>query len=191
MQDFTSFTAGIIVEPHHLMEMAVKLIGRVFNPLVSDVHNDPGNDVKFHIKKKISTIKQNHRRATVTEDMPVASTSELQCPEAFDGRLVLRHMRRVDNFHEYADALDYRNPNDFKRDIGQILGRIPGRRNPSMTWVILFDTLYRMECFLKKAVEGLKCTNKFDLAPTISDSIQHLKDIIKKAKNAQQLHLMK
>ena len=151
------------------------------------MHCSPRNDIKFHAQKKLYLKKEN-RRLRATEYVPVSDPSDsLQCPDAFEGRNVLRHMRRGINFHEYATILDYRDPKDFKSGIDQILGRIPGRRNPSMTWDILFDTLSRMQNFLLSARAGLERTNQYGLATEISNGIEELNDITEKASQAQEV----
>ena len=152
------------------------------------MHHSPWNDVKFHTQKRLYAKKENHCRVRATKYVPVLDPSDsVECPDAFVSRNLLRHMRRANNFHEYATLLDYRNPRDFKSGIDQILGRIPGRRNPSMTWVILFDTLSRMQSFLLNAQAGLERTNKYGLATEVSNGIEELSDITEKARQAQEL----
>lgn len=178
--------ADIMVEPHHLLEKGIRLIGTALNPLVTEVHKNPNNSVKFCTRKKIRTIKKKNRRATLTEDVPV--DSPMQCQEAFEGRCILRHMRQGKNFYEYADVLHYHKPRELKSDIDQILGRIPGRRTPSLTWGSLFATLHCMESLLEKAHTGLQHANRF-LALKINEGINGLGDIIEKASHVQQLSL--
>ena len=109
----------------------------------------------------------------------------MQCPQAFEGNVLFRHMRRRDNIHEYADLLGYHDPKDFKNDIDKILGRIAGRRNRSMTWVILFDTLFHMKNLLQTVRAGLECTNKLSLAAKVNDAMEELEEITEKANQAQ------
>ena len=183
--------AGIMVEPSLLIDKGLQHIGAVLNPVVTEVHNDPSNSVKFHTRKKIHIIKDKHRRrrTTVTEDVPVDSPSDsVRCPEAFEGRCILRHMHQGKNFYEYADELDYHKPRELKSDIDQILGRIPGRRHPSLTWGSLFTTLNCMKSLLEKAYIGLQHANRLNLALKISEGISELDDI-KKASHVQQLSL--
>ena len=182
--------AGIMVEPPHLLDKSLQCMGVALNPVVTEVHNDPSNSVKFCTRKKIRTIKNKHRRATLTEDVPVNFPSDsVQCPEAFEGHRILRHMCQGKNFYEYADALDYRKPRELKSDIDQILGRIPGRRHPSLTWGSLFTTLNCMKSLLEKAYIGLQHANRFHLAFKINEGIDELGDIIKKASHVQKLSL--
>ena len=182
--------AGIMVEPPHLLDKSLQHMGAALNPLVTEVHNNTSNDVKFYTRKKIRTFKHKQRRATLTEDVPVDFPSDnVQCPEAFEGRYILRHMRQGKNLHEYADALDYRKPRELKNDIDQILGRIPGRRHPSLTWGSLFTTLSCMKRLLEKAYTGLQHANRFNLALKINEGINEIDEIIEKASHVQQLSL--
>ena len=82
---------------------------------------------------------------------------------------------------------DYHKPRELKSDINQILGRIPGRQKPSLTWGSLFTTLNCMKSLLEKAYTGLQHANKFTLA--LKEGIDELGDIIKKASHVQQLSL--
>jgi hypothetical protein len=179
---------GIVAEPRQFMEKAIESVGKAMNHAVATVHHDPQNDVKFYIRKTIFVKKEKHRRTSTTEDVPVSDpANSLQCPEAFDGRLVLRHMSRKNNFHEYAALFDYRKPRDFKSSIDQVLGRIPGRRNPLITWDILRDTLARMKDFMLNAIAGLVHANKYNLAIEISNGMEELDDITENANHAQEL----
>lgn len=181
-------SADVIADPHHFVEKGIESVGKTLNHIVSDMHHSPRSDVKFHTRKKTSVKKEKCRCMWETEDVPVLDPSDsLQCPEAFEGRNVLRHMRRGSNFHEYAALLDYRDPREFKSGIDQVLGRIPGRRNPLMTWDILFDTLSRMKNFLLNATDGLERTNKHILATKIKNGMEDLDDIIENANQAQEL----
>ena len=181
-------SADVIADPCHFVEKGIESVGKTLNRIVSTVHHSPQNDVKFHTRKKIYVKKEKCRRMCETEDVPVLDPSDsLQCPEAFEGRNVLRHMRRGTNFHEYAALLDYRDPRVFKSGIDQVLGRIPGRRNPLMTWDILFDTLSRMKNFLLNATNGLERTNKHILATEIKNGMEELDDVIDNANQAQEL----
>ena len=152
------------------------------------MHNDPQNDVKFRTQKMIFLKIKKYRRMSATEDVPVSDPSDrAQCPEAFEGHVLLRHMRRGNNFHAYADLLGYQDPRFFKNDIDKVLGRIAGRRNPSMTWAILFDTLFHMKNLLLTARAGLECDDKFSLVAKINTGIEELEDITEKANQAQEL----
>ena len=179
---------GVLAEPGQFIEKAIGSIGKGLNSIVATVHHDSTNNVRFYTRKIVSVKKEQHRRMSTTEDVPVSDPSNgLQCPEAFDGRLVLRHMSRRSNFRTYAELLDYRNPKNFKSSIDQVLGRIPGRRNPSMTWDLLRDTLARMKDFMFNARAGLVHTNKYNLAIKISNAMEELNDITEKANKAQGL----
>ena len=180
---------GIVQEPSHFLEGAIKAVGKGLNPVVLAIHDDPANDVKFRIKKKTTLDKQRHRRVTVTEEVPASSPNDReQCPEAFDGPTILKHMRRGGNLPEYADALDFRSQ-DLKRAIDQILGRIPGKRNPTTTWDSLFDTLYRMTAFFTEISDGLTRNNKSTLASAVDEGKDQLESITEKASLARRISL--
>ena len=173
----------VISDQHHFLEKSVDAVGEALNPLVSDVHNDPNNSVKFHTKKKVYDAKEKRRRTTVTEDVPVSNPAST--PEASDGRKVLKHM--CQNYREYAALLDFKSSFTFKSYMKQILGRIPKRRNPSLTWITLFDTLYRMQRFLENIGECLESTDKFALAGFACDGAKRLREITEGANQAYEL----
>ena len=158
-------------------------MGEALNPLVSDVHNDPNNNVKFQTKKKVYDAKEKRRRTTVTEDVPVANPAS--SPEASDGRKVLKHM--CQNYRQYAALLDFKSSFTFKSYMKQILGRIPKRRNPSLTWGALFNTLYHMRTFMENIGDGLESTDKFALAGFARDGAKRLREIAEGANQAYEL----
>jgi hypothetical protein len=174
----------IISDQHHFLEKSIDTIGEVLNPLVSAEHHSPRSEVKFRTPKKVYENKR--RRTTVTEDTPVLDPANNQlCPEAFDGRQVLKHMCTY--YRHYADTLNYSCSSEFKMLIKQIVGRIPKRRNPSLTWDVLFNTLFYMRSFIEVVVEGLEDTDKLALADCTRAGINKLNDITENANRAREI----
>ena len=150
---------------------------------MSAVHNDSSNDVKFRVRTRISKRKvDNNRCIFTTQDIAVSNPSE--SPEASDGRLVLKHMCSA--FRVYADVLDYPS-SEFKTHLSQIIGRTPRKRNPSLTWAILFNTLFLMRYFIEKVADVLESNDRYTLASLTRVGINELNDITENAKQAQQL----
>ena len=173
----------MISDQHHFLEKSVDAIGTALNPLVSNMHDDPNNDVKFRTKKKVYDIKSRHIRTTVTKDVPVSNPAK--SPEASDGRKVLKHM--CQNYRQYADALNYQSSSDFKTMLKQIIGRVPTRRNHSLTWDSLFNTVYHMRNLMEIIGECLEQTDKFTLADHAQDGGKRLREIAESANQAYKL----
>ena len=151
---------------------------------MSDVHNDPRNDVKFRVRKKIYKLRTDvNRHISTTEDKAVDPS---ECMEAFDGRRILKHLRSESAFRVYADILDI-SSSEFKKHLCEIIGRTQRRPNPSLTWPTLFDTLYRMRNFIDCVANGLEGSDKSSLAVVIQQGVNDFNDIIKNAEDAQQL----
>ena len=77
----------IIMEPWHFLEKSVKVFGSSLNPVVSHIHNDPKNDVKFRVRKTMCKKKTcehccSYNIQNVAADDP---SNWSDCPEAFDG----------------------------------------------------------------------------------------------------------
>ena len=173
---------GLISDQHEFLEKGIKAIGESLNPLVSDMHNSSRNEVKFRTKKKVF----KRRRTTITEDVAVSNPSNSQlCPEAFDGRPILKHICHY--YRQYADMIDYESSFDFKMKIKEIIGRIPKRPNPSLTWDVAIDTIYRMASFVEVIVEGLHNAANSTLAVSISGGVETLRDIAERANEAREL----
>lgn len=170
----------VISDQHHFLEKSVDVIGTALNPLVTNMHDDPNHDVKFRTKKKVYDIKLRDRRTTVTEDVPVPNPAN--SPEASDGRKVLKHM--CQNYRQYADALNYKSSSNFKRNLKQIIGRIPKRRNHSLTWDSFFNTVYYMRSFMETIGECLEETDMFAIADCARDGAKRLREIAEGANQA-------
>ena len=150
------------------------------------MHNDPRNNLKFRVRRRISktSSRENRYRRTsesVTEMVAVDDPSK--SPEAFDGRCVLRHMRSA--YREYAAALEYRSSSDFKNLLATIIYRAPKKRNSSFTWRELDHTLLHMRWLIEGAIEGLENTDQFTLADKVRWGLNELKDITESAKWVQ------
>ena len=178
----SSSDTDIIATPNNFLEKSVDVMGNSLNPLVSEVHDDPKNDVKFRIRKKIHEKKLNHCRTTVTKD--VAVSQPCKCPEAFDGRAVLRHMRYYVSC--YASAIDYHGgSNDLKILIDRILGRVPRKRNHSLTWDALLNTLFDMRSLLEIIADALQDAANFKLSEQIKIGVRELQHITQCSTRAQ------
>ena len=180
----------IIMEPNHFLEKGVAIVGKSLNPVVSSVHKDPSNEVKFCVRKKTDKKRTDRDCYTYTmKNLPASNPSDQwKCPEAFDGRNLLRHVRK--HAPEYATFLDIRgSSHDLKMAIDLILGRIPRRPNHSLTTAALVHTLFHMEGLLEMFVRGLGSIGRYNLADEVNEGLKELRDIRNKACNARQLSL--
>ena len=163
----------------------MKATGKSLNHVVSAVHNDPSNDVEFHVRRRISKRKvDNNLCILTTKDMTVTNPSK--SPEASDGRLVLKHMRSAHRV--YGDVLGYPS-SQFKTYLSQIIDKTSRKRNPPLPWAILFNSLFLMRNFIKMVVDGLEGNDRYSLASLTRVGINELNDITENAKRAQQLSL--
>ena len=180
----------IILEPNHFLEMGVNIIGKSLNPIVTSLHKDPRSKVKLYVRTK--TGKQKTQKGCYTyrtRDVPVSDPSNNhKYPEAFDGRILLRHIRKY--APDYASFLDIRgSSHDLKTPIDVILGIIPRRLNPSLTTAALGHTLYYMESFLEIFDHGLESAGKHALAVCVKEGMNELKCVRNTANRARRLSL--
>lgn len=160
------------------------------NPIVSFLHNDPSSEVKFRVRKK--TGKQKTQSGSYTyemRDIPASDISDSYAwPEAFDGRNLLRHIRRY--APNYGSFLDMRgSSHDLKNSIDLILGMIPRRLNHSLTTAALTHALFYMEGLLEIFVDGLMSANKPVLAAHVKEGMNELKSMRNTANCARRLSL--
>jgi hypothetical protein len=188
--DSTLISPDVIPDPSYFLEKGVDAFGRALNPVVSAVHNDPKNDVKFRVRRKIDKQKPTkHRRTITTEDVPVSDPQDReQFPEAFTSRLLLQHMRKNAPF--YTDFLSLRgSTNELRTPIDLVLWRIPRMRIPSLTSQAVVHTLFHMEGFLDLVTDGLESSEKFSLASDVKGGMSELRDIRNSADHARRLSL--
>ena len=179
------------MEPNHFLEKGVGIVGESLNPVVSHVHNDTRNQVSFRVRKKTRKHKTHEHCCTYTmEDIPVGDPSNYtECPEAFDGRYILKHMQT--NAAHYASFLDIRrgSSQSLKTSIDVILGCIPRKQNRSLTTDGLVHTLFYMEGLLETFEEGLQSTGRYNLAAHVKEGIGELSYIRTSAERARRLSL--
>ena len=170
---------NLMLDKNDFLQKSIDVLGATLNPVVSAMHNNPGNNVKFLTKKTVHQCSD----ITVAKIVPVAdpSNSEL-CPNAFDGRKVLKHMFHY--YRSYADALDYPKSLDFKVRVKQIIGRIPKRRNPSLTWGSVINTIFHMRCFIESIAD---CLEKNGLASPLRNGTIQLLEITERVNQARKI----
>ena len=190
MQEPSLVSPDTILEPKYFLERGVDIMGKSLNAIVTFLHNDPGSGVKLNVRTKTRKQKM-HNSCYIYEarDIPVTDPSNGHwCPEAFDGRILLRHIRK--HAPDYASILDIRGSSyDIKKPIDLILGMIPRRINPSLTTSGLVHTLFHMEGFLEIFFEGLESNGRHALAVYVKEGIDELKNIRNTATHARRLSL--
>ena len=176
------------MEPCHFLEKGVKAVGSSLNPVVSCIHNDPRYDVKFRVRKMMCKKKtREHCCSYNTEDVAANDPSNrFDCPEASDGRKVLRHIKR--NASNYASFLELReSSHDLKTPVDLVLGMV--RPNHSLTTAGLIHAIIQMEGLLETFLHSLTSTGRYDLVPYIEEGIKELQNIRSTANRARRLSL--
>ena len=176
------------MSPWHFLEKSVEAVGSSLNPVVSYVHNDPRNDVKFRVRKKMCKKKMCEHCCTYNIQNVAANdpSNWSNCPEAFDGRKLLRHIKR--NASYYASFLELRgSSHDLKTSVDLVLGM--ARPNHSLTTSGLVHALFQMEGLLGTILHGLTSVSRYELVPYIEEGLKELQNIRSIANHARRLSL--